>query len=214
MKDIVIFGTGGHAKVVSDIIAKQKLYNLKAFVSLNSSLSEFMGLPHHNQNQLNKLDFNLGIVAIGDNFIRKQVVELILSIKPDFSFVTAIHPSAQVGVECAIAPGAVVMANAVINPGTKIGQHCIINTGALVDHDVTVEDFASIAPGCTLGGNVKVGSFSAISLGASIIHGINIGEHAVVGAGSVVVKNIDAYSLSYGNPCKLVRQRKAGEKYL
>ena len=35
--------------------------------------------------------------------------------------------------------------------------------------------------------------------------GVNIGDGAVIGAGSVVVKDIHANYVAYGNPCKAVR---------
>lgn len=35
--------------------------------------------------------------------------------------------------------------------------------------------------------------------------GVNIGDGAVIGAGSVVVKDIPANYVAYGNPCKAVR---------
>tara|TARA_B100000959_G_C14572664_1_gene456523 strand:+ start:401 stop:514 length:114 start_codon:yes stop_codon:yes gene_type:complete len=32
MKNILIFGTGGHAKVIVDIIEKQRKYNIAGFI--------------------------------------------------------------------------------------------------------------------------------------------------------------------------------------
>jgi len=44
--------------------------------------------------------------------------------------------------------------------------------------------------------------------GSSIIlTGITIGRGAIIGAGSVVTKNIPAYSIAAGNPCKVIKLR-------
>ena len=45
-----------------------------------------------------------------------------------------------------------------------------------------------------------------IGAGAIILPGITIGEYAVIGAGSVVTKDIPAYTIAAGNPCKLIRK--------
>lgn len=214
MQEIVIFGTGGHAKVVYDIVIKQGVYKPVAFVSIDDKIQTFLGLPHIHQQRLAETNYSAGIIAIGDNWIRHKVVEFVLSFKKDFKFVSAIHPSAQIGHESVIGSGSVIMANAVVNPGTQIKDHVIINTQSSVDHDCVIQQFASVAPGVTLGGGVSVGEFSAISLGAKIIHGIKIGNHTVVGAGAVVLDHIEDHTVAYGIPCRKVRTRKAGEKYL
>ena len=41
---------------------------------------------------------------------------------------------------------------------------------------------------------------------AFILPGITIGEYAVIGAGSVVTKDIPAYTIAAGNPCRVIRK--------
>ena len=45
-------------------------------------------------------------------------------------------------------------------------------------------------------------------------HGIAIGENTVIGAGAVVVADIPADVVAYGNPCRVIRPRRLGEPYL
>jgi len=45
-------------------------------------------------------------------------------------------------------------------------------------------------------------------------HRIAVGEHAVVGAGAVVLRDVDPYTVAYGNPARRIRERAAGERYL
>ena len=214
MEKVIIFGAGGHAKVIFDIISKEKKYDVAAFASLSSDKKELFGIPILSQDDFLKLNIQSGIVAVGDNLTRDRLTKTILEKSPHFKFVTAIHPSSQVGHDVQIGPGSVLMANTAVNPGTVIGEHVIINTGASIDHDCRIENFASIAPGATLGGNVKVGSHSAVSLGANVIHGISIGQNSVIGAGSTVLTDIGNFDLAYGTPCKVIRKRHADEKYL
>lgn len=214
MTEIVIFGTGGHAKVVYDILLKQKLYNPVALIILRDAIPSFLSLPHFYQEDFLQSDFSAGIVAIGDNSVRSQVVEFIRIQKPNFKFISAIHPSAQIAQDVVLGEGTVVMANVVVNSGTRVASHAILNTSSSIDHDCNIGKLASIAPGCVLGANVDVGDFSAISLGAQIIHGKKIGSHVVVGAGALVLNDIESYKVAYGRPCRVIRSRVVGEKYL
>jgi sugar O-acyltransferase (sialic acid O-acetyltransferase NeuD family) len=214
MKKIAIIGAGGHARVVYDIILKQQQFEVEAFFALSPQEDQFLGHPLLEQELLYDHTLAAGVVAIGDNWIRAQVVKKILDQRAGFEFITAIHPSASIGYRAKVGPGTVVMPQVVVGPGTHVGSHCILNTSSAIDHDGRMEDYSSIAPGATLGGNVEVGEFSAISLGAQIIHGKRVGEHSVVGAGATVVQDIPSFKVAYGTPCKVVRERAKGDSYL
>lgn len=57
---------------------------------------------------------------------------------------------------------------------------------------------------------VHIGNNVWIGAGSVILPGVTIGDNTVIGAGSVVTKDIPSDSVSYGNPCKVVRE--IGEK--
>lgn len=218
MKPIVIFGAGGHAKVVIDIIEKSGEYQIVGLIDQRKTAGtllygyEILG-DHSVLAQLKGSLFG-GIVAVGDNWTRSRMVSSIYSVDEKFTFVTAIHPSAEIAKGTMIGEGTVVMAGVVVGSDTRIGKHCILNTWASVDHDCSMGDYSSLAPRATTGGNVRVGSFSAISLGANVVHSINIGEHTVIGAGATVLSAIDPYVVAYGVPAKVIKKRNVGEGYL
>lgn len=220
MDKIVIIGSSGHARVISDVVAKQGSFQMVGWVDPNRSRGEVIG-DHPvlgGERDLPELMSGLavmgGIVAVGDNHLRAGLVAAIREAVPAFRFVTAVHPSAQLGRGVSIGEGSVIMAGAVVNAGSAIGRHCIVNTMAAVDHDSLLGDFASLAPGVTLGGNVQLGSHTAICLGARVIHGIRIGEHTVVGAGATVLNDLPAEVVAYGTPARAQRSRAPGERYL
>ena len=218
MKNIIIIGAGGHASVIIDIIEKSKMYRIYGLID------QF--LPQHtikygyeiigDESILLKINKEIygGIVTIGDNWVRKKMVDQINLLVPDFKYVTAIHPSAVISDHSKIGDGTAVMAGVIINGNTIIGDQCIINTKSSIDHNCMIGDYVSVAPGATLGGNVKVGDVSAISLGAKVIHSLQIGEHTVIGAGATVLSDIDSYKVAYGTPAKIIRSRTQGERYL
>lgn len=44
-----------------------------------------------------------------------------------------------------------------------------------------------------------------VGMGSIIMPGVTIGEGAIIGAGSVVVKDIPAWTIAVGNPCKVIK---------
>ncbi|MGG4488685.1 acetyltransferase [Metabacillus idriensis] len=218
MKKILIFGSGGHAKVVIDIVEKSNEYQILGLIDSyrppNQSACGYQVIGDESILLNIRNEIHGGIVAIGDNWVRKKVVEKILAIMPEFKFVHAVHPSAIIGSSVTIGDGTVVMGGTVINSNTSVSEHCVINTHSSVDHDCRIGRFVSIAPGSTLGGNVTVGDYTAISLGSKVIHSLMIGSHTVIGAGSTVVRDIGSNAVAYGTPAKIIRSRTIGEKYL
>lgn len=220
MKKILIIGSSGHAKVIIDILEKAGKYEIIGLLSRDQAAGEFVYSYEilGKEEELSALLENYPVkgifVAIGDNTTRAKVAKFLEENHPQLEVVSAIHPSAILGRDVSIGAGTVVMAGTVINPSTRIGEHCIINTRASIDHDNSIGDFTSLAPGVTTGGDCKIGKFCAIGIGATVLHGIQIGAETVIGANALVNKNIPPFSVAYGTPAKVVRQRKAGERYL
>jgi sugar O-acyltransferase (sialic acid O-acetyltransferase NeuD family) len=220
MENIIIIGASGHAKVIIDIIEKEKKYNIIGLIDEFKETGEtildykIIGKEKDLPFLIKKHSLVGGVIAIGDNWIRSKVCGKIKLIEPSFEFVSTIHPSVQIGKNVKIGAGTVIMPGVIINACSLVGTHCILNTNSSLDHDSEMGDFSSLAPNVSTGGNVRIGDFSAISIGATIIHGITIKEQTVIGAGSVVLKNIQDFSVAYGVPASVVKKRKAGEKYL
>jgi sugar O-acyltransferase (sialic acid O-acetyltransferase NeuD family) len=220
MQTIFVVGASGHARVVIDILEKQERHRIAGLIDSYAPLDtknlgyRVLGTENDLPELLCRYSAVGGIVAIGDNFVRHSMVERILQLAPNFEFVTAIHPSAEIGRGAVIGAGTAIMAEAVINPNARVGRHCIVNTYASLDHDSTMGDFSSLGPGATTGGGVHVGEFSVLAQRANVIHGIQIGAHSVVGTGSTVLKNVPGCVVVYGTPARAVRTRTPGEKYL
>lgn len=197
-KNMYLYGAGGHAKVILDILEAQG-WSVTGVVDDNPNLTEFMGKEVlHGVNDASPI-----IVSIGINGIRRKVVE---KLAPATVYETAIHPSAIVSPHAMIAEGTVVMQGAIVQSCVQVGKHSIINTGASVDHDCVLGDFVHVSPHATLCGNVSVGEGTWIGAGAVVIPGIRIGKNCIIGAGSVVVKDLPDGVKAYGNPCKIMEE--------
>ncbi len=220
MQNVIIFGASGHGSVVLDCLEKEGKYNVIGFVDSfkekGSSVNGYqvlgteIDLPY----LIDRFNVVGGIVAIGDNWTRKLIVDKISKIVPDFSFINTIHPKAIIGKDILLGCGNVFMPGAIINANSIVHDFCIINTNSSLGHDGIMDSYSSLAPSVCTGGSLKLGRFSAISLGVNIINGIEIGQHTVIGAGSLVVDHFGDNVIAYGSPARIVRARSAGEPYL
>jgi sugar O-acyltransferase (sialic acid O-acetyltransferase NeuD family) len=218
MKDVVVVGASGHAEVVIDILERQGVYRIAGLIdrSVKGQLMgyEILGTEADLPAIAGEREIAGGIVAIGDNWIRHRVVNALNALLPGFAFVTAVHPSAQIGRNATVGRGSVVMAGAVINPNARVGEFCVVNTSASLDHDSVMGNFSGLLPNASTGGKVLIGAFAAVCQGANVIHGVEIGEHTVIGAGATVLDNMPPRVVAYGTPARVVRSREPGEPYL
>ena len=220
MKNLVLIGGGNQAHYTIDIIEKENKYNILGIIdSIHDIGSERFGYKilgrQENLVELIKLyNIEVGVISIGDNWSRYYVYNKIIEQVPNFEFVNAIHPSVIIGNNVKLGFGIVAMAGCIFNPKAVIEDFTFFATGSQVEHDCFIDKFSSISAGSVTGGYVRLGKFSAITLGVTVIDRVEIGENTVVGSGSLVVKSLPDNVLAYGNPAKIIRERKEGEKFL
>lgn len=196
--EIIIYGAGGHAKVVFNLVQLAG-FKVKGFIDSFTDIKTF-----RNHVVFNKpIDNENYIIAIGDNKARERIASLELC---DMCFQKAIiHSTAVVNTSFSLGEGSIVLSNAVVNPDAIIGKHVIINTAAVIEHDCIIKDYVHVSPNATLSGAVEVGEGTHIGSGAIIIPGIKIGQWCTIGAGSVVIRDVPDYSTVVGNPARIIK---------
>jgi sugar O-acyltransferase (sialic acid O-acetyltransferase NeuD family) len=198
VKQIYLYGAGGHAKVILDILKSNQII-VPAIFDDNPNIDTFMGIPVRHTDIQSPM-----IISIGNNVIRKKIVEQLHNV----AFApAALAMSVTVSDSVTLDTGTVVMQGAIIQSSVTIGKHSIINTRASIDHDCVIQDYVHIAPGVILCGNVQIGEGSFIGAGTTIMQGIKIGRWSVIGAGSVVVRDIPDQVTAFGSPCKIIKQQ-------
>jgi len=203
--EIVIIGTGGHAKVIIDIVNIQGKYTVRGCISSTQEKS-FCGIPiigsdESSRQIIDQYGVNKAFIAIGDNAKRKNLSEYY--VKLGFELVTLIHPSAVVSNTAIIGDGVVLMPGVVINTHAKIMHGSIINTNTSIDHDCIIESYVHIGPTSGLAGNVTVREGTFLGIGSTVIPKITIGSWCVSGAGSVIVSDVPDNVLLYGVPARI-----------
>lgn len=193
----LLFGAGGHAKVVNSII-NDKEGDLVSVIDQDVSILTFQGVKVTQKPEVKEKCH--AIIGIGNNKFRKEI-----ALKNSLNYTSISHSSSLIDSSVLIGTGTVIMQGSIIQIDAKIGSHVIVNTGAKIDHDCVIGDYAHLAPGATLCGNVIVGEGVLIGAGATILPNVIIGDWAVVGAGAVVTSNIPPGSTYAGVPAKKIK---------
>ena len=219
MKNIVIYGASGHAKMIVDSITKNNTYNFIGFIDSYKPINQdvyghkVIGNLDMLSGLIKKFNIESIVIGIGDNEIRLNAYKNIITVAPNIEFPAIVHPSAILANDIKIPQGTVLMPGAIVNADAKVGKFCLINTKASLGHDSVMSDFSSLASGVTISGNVNIGFCSAICLSASIAQNINIGNYTTVGAASLVLKPIGDHKLAFGVPIHTLKDKITGTVY-
>jgi sugar O-acyltransferase (sialic acid O-acetyltransferase NeuD family) len=210
---LLIWGAGGHGKVVLDIARSAGRFERIAFLdddSRRAGVTFFMFCDCPlvgGSEELYRFAGSTFVVAIGDNRARARCFARALGngLAPR----ALVHPSAVIAASASIGPGTVVMPGVIVNADAVIGENCIINSGAIVEHDCRVDAHVHISPRVVLGGGVSVGPLAHVGIGAVVLPGATVGEESIVGAGAVVLREAPAHSTVVGVPAKALSRRVA-----
>lgn len=208
---VVIFGAGGHAKVVIDAIECGGRFQIAFLADADPSLSgsNLHGYPIRNESvglAACRAGICCAFVAIGNNAVRARIAGA--AVDAGFRLISVVHPAAIVARRARIGVGTLVMPGSVINDHAVVGDNVIINTGAIVEHDCKVADGAHLAPNVTLCGGCKVGAGTLIGAGTVVLPEVAVGAQAIVGAGSTVISDIADGSRAAGAPCRSLKVEK------
>lgn len=197
---IIIFGCGGHARSVADVILSNKTHLISCFIDDNARDKEtIFGYDVKKTITLDQSD--VCIVAIGNNTKRKVIFDSIdrnhiFSVISEFSYdspLSMIYSGVFVGNQCHIGPKAV------------IGENTIINTASIIEHEVIVGKHCHIAPNVTVCGKTTIGDLCFIGAGTVVIPDISICSNVQIGAGSVVVNDIKTSGIYVGRPVRKIK---------
>lgn len=214
-KTILIWGGGGHGKVVADLV-RACGHDLAGFVDRDEAklgrkvepggakvvLLEEEFLRRVGDTEGVPFSANAVALALGENSVRQAGLRSL----GDCCVPALIHHSATISPSAMVGRGSVVLPGAVINAASQIGKGAIINSAAVVEHDCIISDAAHVSPRAVLAGGVHVGERSWIGAGATVIEGIDVGADVTVGAGAVVIADVPSGEMVVGVPARPIRR--------
>jgi len=143
--------------------------------------------------------------GVGTPLVRRQLMKKAASI--GFDFAMLIHPRVERSQWLQIGAGTVICAGNILTVNIALGRHVQINLDCTIGHDVSIDDYATLAPGVHVSGCVQIGMNVYIGTGAVILNGtlsdpVVIGDNAVIGAGACVTKSVPPGLTVVGVPAK------------
>ncbi|MDQ6965821.1 MAG: acetyltransferase [Mariprofundaceae bacterium] len=204
MSGLLIFGAGGHGKVVAETAEAIGSFEPVKFLDgeyarLNGSLR----WPVRDPQGVEIGAQTRAVVAIGNAQRRMTLLEELKA--AGCMLPVLVHPTAWLSPSTFCGEGTVIFAGAVIQTDARLGRGVIINTLAGVDHDCVLGDGVHICPGAHLAGNVTVGEGSWLGIGCAVKQGVRIGRNVTVGAGAVVLEDVDDGLTVVGCPARPIK---------
>lgn len=213
-KPIVIWGAGGHAKAVTQVLRFYPEYELVGYLDdVNTERRGRIFEGKEIYGGIDRLDFlkenGIRDVILGFGHCRRRIENGHFLKESGFNLPSMVHPTAAVASNARIGEGVVILSGAIIDAGCAIGDFTIVNNGANISHESVIGEGSHISPGVNIAGKVVVGRGCWLGIGATIINDLIIGDYTIIGAGSVVVEHIPSGMLAYGNPAKIIRNIEA-----
>ena len=150
MKKILVIGNSNYTKVVINLIEDEGEFEIFGVIDCFNIGNKFLnydvvGTKKDIPRLLDENDIYGGVLAIDNNWMRKEIYKRVQSICGEFNFITIIHPSAIIGKNVIIGRGSLVMAGVVINSDSQIGEFCLLKMQSSLGHEGIMRNFSSLS---------------------------------------------------------------------
>lgn len=205
--EVVVLGSGSHAKVVIDILEQLGGFEILGCVWPDTRKGHtVLGYPLIGDEALWPELVGRGVkAAIGvggwtDNQARRELYDAAVS--AGFDLVSTIHPSTITSSGVEIGRAACIYPGVSLNTEARLGNDVIVVTGATIDHETTVGDHALVSAGVALGAQVTVEAGALLAIGSTVVSNVTIGANALVAAGAVVIDDVAPNTTVRGVPAR------------
>ncbi|CAK0730231.1 TPA: NeuD/PglB/VioB family sugar acetyltransferase [Escherichia coli] len=215
MKSIIgIYGAGGFGREVLPIIRQQ--VGLKSDVVFivddikEKVVNETKVVTFDEFCSLKDMD-KYYTVAIADSKVRMEID--IKCIREGIKPISIYSQNSVIMDDVLIGDGAILSPFTCITSNVRIGKSFHANLYSYIAHDCVIGDYVTLAPGVKCNGNVIIEDHAYVGTGAIIRPGTKtkplvIGSHSIIGMGAVVTKTVPSGKTVFGNPAKILGNKR------
>lgn len=193
---IVLYGGGGHAKMLIDLIQGAGIYAIEGIIDDSLDVdSEILGIPVLGGSkklvEIKRSGIQKAVNAVGGiGNIRSRIGVFETLISAGFDLPPVVHPAAIIEPSASLSPGAQIFAKAYIGGDVHIGFGAIVSTGSIISHDCVLGKYSIISPGAILAGEVRIGSRVLVGMGVTINLRVEIGENTRIGNSTTILSSV------------------------
>lgn len=208
MEDIIIYGSGGMAREVVELI--EDINRMKPTWNIQGYLDDIKGDCGEIVNgyrilgtgdRLKNLERPINVVlAVSDPDAKERIYNKIMDYP--LKFPVLIHPSARVARNARIGEGSIIGIDCIVSVNVDIGRHVFLNMRTVVGHDTVIRDYCSCLVNCVIAGDVTVNERTLLGSGCIIMEKRIIGKKARVGMGSIVSFDVQDNHVVMSRPSK------------
>lgn len=197
MRDIAIFGAGGHGQTIADLILRMRIFRVVAFVEIDSFLrsdqksKEIFGIPVISSEEFRMREITNGAIGVGqvtESLGRENIFDQCA--KWGIALPPLVASSSMVSASAHVSEASQVMNNAFVGPNVAVGKASIVNNYAQIEHGSTIGDFTHISTGAIVNGDVRIGSRVFVGSGSVVREGVTISDGTFLPMGSLVKRSL------------------------
>jgi len=202
MRRLLILGTGGHSRAVSDL-AGEVGWTVAGYTEpTGTPRPGILGTDADVGTLARAGTIDAAVVGLGNSALPRRAELFRLLHDAGITVPALVHPRAVQSRTCRVGAGSVVFAGCVLGAGVDIGVNGVCYAGVIVEHDCRIGDHCYLSPGAVVCGGVTLERGAFLGAGAVVVPGIRIGAGAVVAAGAVVVDDVPAGATVLGVPAR------------
>lgn len=200
---IYIYGTGGRAKLIREI-----LFRLKIKEKDITLIDDYLEKSKNTKYLLKKFNIQKDklFIGIADPNIQKKKYLFFKKKLKKIDNKPLIDPSVILKSNVKLGKNVIICENSNIGPDVTIDNNVFIGINCLVNHDCEVGKFSTIGHGANLAGKVIINKNCTIGISSTIKQNIIVEENVIIGSGSNITKRCLKNLTYFGNPAKSQRR--------
>ncbi len=214
MKDIVIYGSGGMALEVVQLI--EDMNEIEPTWNILGYIDDFRGDQKENNPIINGYkilgtnkivkDFDQSVywvIAVSSPKARREIHDSLEEY--NLKYATLIHPTAKVSKNVTVGEGTIVSFGCILSVNVVLGSQVYLNMRTIIGHDSIIMDYSTCLINCIVAGNVLINEGVLLGSNCVIKEKNTVGRNAKISMGSAVFFQVEDDVVVMNSPPKSMK---------